>query len=45
MGRVFASQAVRIAGMNTEGTAKRRESRRKARGQGAAAIERALSGV
>ncbi|MEI7369584.1 MULTISPECIES: hypothetical protein [Pectobacterium] len=45
MGRVFASQTVRIASMNTEGTAQRRESRRKASGQGAAAIERALSGV
>ncbi|MEQ9865270.1 hypothetical protein [Pectobacterium aroidearum] len=45
MGRVFASQTVRIASMNTEGTTKRRESRRKASGQGAAAIERALSGV
>ncbi|MEI7192629.1 hypothetical protein WCT98_13390, partial [Pectobacterium brasiliense] len=27
MGRVFASQTVRIASMNTEGTAQRRESR------------------
>ncbi|MEI7127504.1 MULTISPECIES: hypothetical protein [Pectobacterium] len=45
MGRVNASQVIRSAGMHTEGTAQRRESRRKASGQGAAAIERALSGV
>ncbi|KHS76030.1 hypothetical protein RC79_05395 [Pectobacterium brasiliense] len=39
MGRVFASQAVRTAGVNTEGTAKRRDLPRKARGRGATAIE------
>ncbi len=33
------------SGPHTEGTAKRRNYRRKATGQGAAAIERALSGV
>ncbi|KHT22843.1 hypothetical protein RC96_04660 [Pectobacterium carotovorum subsp. carotovorum] len=39
MGRVSASQAVRTAGMNTEGTAKRRDLPRKARGHGATATE------
>ncbi|GKW14711.1 hypothetical protein PEC301937_06610 [Pectobacterium carotovorum subsp. carotovorum] len=32
MGRVFASQAVRTAGVNTEGTAKRRDLPRKSQG-------------
>ncbi|KHS83950.1 hypothetical protein RC86_20895 [Pectobacterium brasiliense] len=39
MGRVFASLVVRAAGMNVEGTAKRRDSPQEAWGHGAAAIE------
>ncbi|RYC43315.1 hypothetical protein DEH81_12395 [Pectobacterium zantedeschiae] len=39
MGRVFTSQAVRSADTSAEGTAKRRNSPRKARGRGATAIE------
>ncbi|QDX97296.1 hypothetical protein EGD00_09680 [Pectobacterium carotovorum subsp. carotovorum] len=45
MGRVFASLAVRTAGVNTEGTAKRRDLPRKARGHGATAMSRPVSGA